>query len=51
MTSPLRKNRGWQIRRGRLRALGKQVSGFFYVLDDVARILFVDDDPILREFA
>jgi len=27
------------------------VSGFFYVLDDVSRILFVDDDPILREFA
>lgn len=27
------------------------MSGFFYVLDDNARILFVDDDPILREFA
>lgn len=27
------------------------VSKFFYVLDDAARILFVDDDPILREFA
>jgi CheY-like chemotaxis protein len=27
------------------------VSGFFYVLDETARILFVDDDPILREFA
>jgi DNA-binding response OmpR family regulator len=27
------------------------MSGFFYVLDDPARILFVDDDPILREFA
>jgi CheY-like chemotaxis protein len=27
------------------------VSGFFYVLDEAARILFVDDDPILREFA
>ena len=27
------------------------MSGFFYVLDDVSRILFVDDDPILREFA
>ncbi len=26
------------------------MSGFFYVLDEVARILFVDDDPILREF-
>ena len=24
---------------------------FFYVLQDVRRILFVDDDPILREFA
>ena len=24
---------------------------FFYVLDESARILFVDDDPILREFA
>ena len=27
------------------------MSGFFYVLDEEARILFVDDDPILREFA
>jgi CheY-like chemotaxis protein len=27
------------------------VGGFFYVLDESARILFVDDDPILREFA
>lgn len=27
------------------------MNGFFYVLDDEARILFVDDDPILREFA
>lgn len=24
---------------------------FFYVLDDPVRLLFVDDDPILREFA
>lgn len=24
---------------------------FFYVLEETARILFVDDDPILREFA
>jgi DNA-binding response OmpR family regulator len=27
------------------------MSSFFYVLDESARILFVDDDPILREFA
>jgi CheY-like chemotaxis protein len=27
------------------------VGGFFYVLEDAVRILFVDDDPILREFA
>ncbi len=27
------------------------MSRFFYVVDDDARILFVDDDPILREFA
>lgn len=27
------------------------MSEFFYVLDETARILFVDDDPILREFA
>lgn len=27
------------------------MSGFFYVLEDEARILFVDDDPILRAFA
>lgn len=26
-------------------------AGFFYVLEDEARILFVDDDPILRAFA
>ena len=27
------------------------MSGFFYVLDDEARLLVVDDDPILRAFA
>ena len=27
------------------------VGAFFYVLRDAVRILFVDDDPILREFA
>lgn len=27
------------------------MAEFFYVLDESARILFVDDDPILREFA
>lgn len=27
------------------------MAGFFYVLNERARILFVDDDPILREFA
>ena len=27
------------------------MSEFFYVLDEKARLLFVDDDPILREFA
>ena len=27
------------------------MSTFFYVLEDEARLLFVDDDPILREFA
>lgn len=27
------------------------MSGFLYVLEDDARLLFVDDDPILREFA
>lgn len=26
-------------------------GGFFYVLEDPVRILFVDDDPIMREFA
>lgn len=26
-------------------------NGFFYVLDEHARLLFADDDPILREFA
>jgi CheY-like chemotaxis protein len=28
-----------------------QADSFFYVLQDAIRILFVDDDPILREFA
>jgi DNA-binding response OmpR family regulator len=28
-----------------------QDGGFFYVLQDAVRILFVDDDPIVREFA
>lgn len=27
------------------------MSTFFYVVDEQARLLFVDDDPILREFA
>ena len=27
------------------------MSNFFYVLDKTVRLLFVDDDPILREFA
>ena len=27
------------------------MSGFFYVVEDDVRILFVDDDPILCEFA
>lgn len=30
---------------------GRNMSQFFYVLDKTARLLFVDDDPILREFA
>ena len=36
---------------GRPGLMGATMSGFFYVLDETARILFVDDDPILREFA
>jgi CheY-like chemotaxis protein len=27
------------------------MTGFFYTLSEQARLLFVDDDPILREFA
>ena len=31
---------------------GKEAEGsFFYVLDEGAKLLFADDDPILREFA
>lgn len=30
---------------------GDAGAGFFYVLEDTLSILFVDDDPILREFA
>ena len=37
--------------RGRRRRGREAVGDFFYVLDESARILFVDDDPILREFA
>ena len=29
----------------------EDLGGFFYVLQDAVRILFVDDDPIVREFA
>lgn len=29
----------------------RAVANFHYVLEDEARLLFVDDDPILREFA
>jgi CheY-like chemotaxis protein len=29
----------------------QDAESFFYVLDDAVRILFVDDDPIMREFA
>ena len=31
--------------------MGSGSSAFFYVLQDATRILFVDDDPIMREFA
>jgi len=50
MTRPLRclSSRGI----GEPEGFGVQsMSGFFYVVDDDVRILFVDDDPILREFA
>ena len=30
---------------------GAGAGSFFYVLQDAVRILFVDDDPIMREFA
>ena len=30
---------------------GTESGSFFYVLQDAVRILFVDDDPIMREFA
>lgn len=32
-------------------AVSQTDGSFFYVLDESARLLFVDDDPILREFA
>ncbi|MBE7216974.1 MAG: response regulator [Caulobacteraceae bacterium] len=32
-------------------ALDRAPGSFFYVLEDAIRILYVDDDPILREFA
>ena len=32
-------------------ALHRAPGSFFYVLEDALRILYVDDDPILREFA
>lgn len=50
MTSPLSVGSGLEAG-GPRRPLGNAVSSFFYVLDETSRILFVDDDPILREFA
>lgn len=51
MTSPL-KYEGSEDWEGPLKPFGgNDLSGFFYVLDEASRILFVDDDPILREFA
>src|SRR5271166_6986845 len=35
----------------RMSAPTAEAEGFFYVLKDSIRILLVDDDPILREFA
>ena len=32
-------------------ALSQADGSFFYVLDEALRLIFVDDDPILREFA
>jgi len=32
-------------------ALPKQDGEFFYVLQGALKIIYVDDDPILREFA
>lgn len=41
-----------RFRREGGRVTSKNESGtFFYVLQDALRILYVDDDPILREFA
>jgi CheY-like chemotaxis protein len=36
---------------GRMPPLPAGTGAFFYVLQDPLKILFVDDDPILREFA
>ncbi len=33
------------------RGAAEAPAGFFYVLSEAVRILFVDDDPIMREFA
>ncbi len=51
MTFPLRRGSGapGAYRTGFPK--GCVVTEFFYVLDEKARLLFVDDDPILREFA
>src|SRR5690606_17241427 len=47
MLEPCRGTRGGRMPPGEV----PMSSGFFYVLQDEARILFVDDDPILRAFA
>jgi DNA-binding response OmpR family regulator len=42
---------GREYRGHHLMEASAEDRGFFYVLQDAVRILFVDDDPIMREFA
>lgn len=51
MTACLKLGRVWITRGETLMPPPDDLGSFFYVLQEDLRILYVDDDPILREFA
>ena len=50
MTSPLTMDRSVE-QSSEMNSRTDEAGSFFYVLEDPIRLLFADDDPILREFA